>query len=458
MELYFSDYNHYPIWESGCLTSGNPLTADTTSSPAFFTSQYMKTVPKDPLPNKYCYYYKSDSAGVNFKMAAYLEKDTARSTNDGGTATYYYEVYAGPTGSGTAIPLSDDTLNTAMAGAPPGPPVSWTVDGLIYTTRKKLTIDQTKVDDDLIDFPVLVKLTSSNFDFSKANADGYDIRFTSSDGVTLLKYERERHDSANSLAEHWVKVPSVSGATDTDIYMYYHTTDTADGADPTNVWDANFKGVWHSKDITTSTINDSTAIENNGTKKAANEPIEADGKIAKGQSFDGSNDFIQIPNSSQLNPDYITVEAWAKPSKDSAGSIISKIDDPNPGGNEEIYIRDRGSIQFLIRERGGNVHTFDAGNLTDNQWNHVVGTYNGTVQKLYINGVEVGSTSWTGKVSNFLNPIRIGRWWEGDPLYFSGIIDEVRVLDVARSVAWIKADYNSGNNSLLTYGSEEIKQ
>jgi len=80
--------------------------------------------------------------------------------------------------------------------------------------------------------------------------------------------------------------------------MYYHTTDTADGADPTNVWDANFKGVWHSKDITTSTINDSTAIENNGTKKAANEPIEADGKIAKGQSFDGSNDFIQIPNSS----------------------------------------------------------------------------------------------------------------------------------------------------------------
>jgi len=118
-------------------------------------------------------------------MAAYLEKDTARSTSDGGTATYYYEVYAGPTGSGTAIPLSDDTLNTAMAGAPPGPPVSWTVDGLIYTTRKKLTIDQTKVDDDLIDFPVLVKLTSSNFDFSKANADGYDIRFTSSDGVTL---------------------------------------------------------------------------------------------------------------------------------------------------------------------------------------------------------------------------------------------------------------------------------
>jgi len=69
-----------------------------------------------------------------------------------------------------------------------------------YTTRRKITIDSSKIDADLTDFPVLVKLTSSNFDFSEANSDGYDIRFTSSDGTTLLDFERVKHDSSSEEA------------------------------------------------------------------------------------------------------------------------------------------------------------------------------------------------------------------------------------------------------------------
>ena len=119
MELYFNDHNHYPIWESGCLeTPNNPLIEGTPSSPAFFTSQYMAkpTGLKDPLPSKYCYYYKSDSTGGNFKIAAYLEKDTEKALNDNGTASNYYEVYQGPTGSGTAISLTNETIAQAMPG------------------------------------------------------------------------------------------------------------------------------------------------------------------------------------------------------------------------------------------------------------------------------------------------------------------------------------------------------
>ena len=39
--------------------------------------------------------------------------------------------------------------------------------------------------------------------------------------------------------------------------------------------------------------------------------------------------------------------------------------------------------------------------------------------------------------------------------FFDGLIDEVRISNVARSAAWIKASYNSLNNSLLTYGARE---
>lgn len=95
-----------------------------------------------------------------------------------------------------------------------------------YSCRKKLTIDHDKVDASLTDFPTLVKLTSSNFDFSKPSPNGYDIQFTSEDGLTPLSYERELYDAANQLAYFWVKVPSVSSSADTDFYMYYGVSET----------------------------------------------------------------------------------------------------------------------------------------------------------------------------------------------------------------------------------------
>lgn len=62
-----------------------------------------------------------------------------------------------------------------------------------WNYRNKLTIDHTLVDADCSDFPFKVILDGDNFDFSKALSTGNDIRFTSSDGETLLKYERELH-------------------------------------------------------------------------------------------------------------------------------------------------------------------------------------------------------------------------------------------------------------------------
>jgi len=116
--------------------------------------------------------------------------------------------------------------------------VTW-LDGWDY--RKKIVIDHTKIDEYLTNFPVLVKLTSSNFDFTKVKNDGTDIRFTKSDGQTLLSYERERYDTNNGNAEYWVKIPSISSTTDTVFYVYYGNSSATDGANKTNVWDSHYK-------------------------------------------------------------------------------------------------------------------------------------------------------------------------------------------------------------------------
>ncbi len=322
--------------------------------------------------------------------------------------------------------------------------------------RKKITIDHNKVDENLTDFSVLVKLTSDNFDFSKARSDGYDIRFTASDGTTLLKYERERHDATNEVAEYWVKIPSISSLADTEFYIYYGKSDATDGADPTNVWDSNFKARYSMKDLTTSTIEDSTSNNNDGTKKAVNEPIQADGQISKAQSFDGVNDYVSIPASQIFAAANLTISAWINASDFTQWRGLFYIYEA--ALTDYLIIRNNGSsLQLLIEDDNVTKVNLATPYSATGTWVNIVFVQDGTSWKYYKNGME---ETLTGTNSEYctshltVNNIRIG-YSSWSLYYFNGLIDEVRISNVARSAAWIKASYNSENNSLLTYGSEE---
>ncbi|NLF21575.1 MAG: hypothetical protein GX590_00265, partial [Lentisphaerae bacterium] len=78
--------------------------------------------------------------------------------------------------------------------------------------RRAITVDSSQIGADLVDFPVMVRLTTALIDMGVARPDGFDIRFTSSDGVTLLDFEREMHDAARDRGLYWVRLPLVSSS------------------------------------------------------------------------------------------------------------------------------------------------------------------------------------------------------------------------------------------------------
>ena len=80
--------------------------------------------------------------------------------------------------------------------------------------------------------------------------------------------------------------------------------------------------------------------------------------------------------------------------------------------------------------------------LWPNTWVHLAGTYDGTTQRLYVNGTEVANRAQSGPIEVSGGVLRIG----GDSIWgelFKGRIDEIRVYNRALSATEITTDMNT---------------
>lgn len=325
-------------------------------------------------------------------------------------------------------------------------PVGWQ-----YNT--KITIDSSLIDSNLTDFPLLVKLSASNFDFSLAKSDGSDIRFTESDGITLLKYERERHDSGSELAEYHVKVPSITSGADTIIYMYYGNASASDGEDAVNVWDANFLFVSHMYDVTTSTIKNSIDGSSK-SKSSADNPLEVSGEVYKAQDI--SSDYVVLGD---IDIDGNgTIEALVNPDN-FAGNFGNTITSKGNSAGASAYA-DLGL--FLSQTNGyvyiqvGDTSSFQAYTSTlaasTGSWQYVAGRADGTDLSAFL-GTTKQTTTQTVTPAGNSNNYRIGMFGDSvsTPLQFDGKIGEVRISATDRSDAWLKATKETLFDNLLTF-------
>ena len=101
-----------------------------------------------------------------------------------------------------------------------------------YSTKVSIntTSGGANVTGDVPNFPALVRLTSTNFTFAQANANGSDIRFSKADG-THLPYEIERWDGTGQLAEIWVLVDNILGNNNQQfIIMYWGKASASDSS------------------------------------------------------------------------------------------------------------------------------------------------------------------------------------------------------------------------------------
>lgn len=169
-----------------------------------------------------------------------------------------------------------------------------------------------------------------------------------------------------------------------------------------------------------------------------------------GLDFDGTNDVVNT-NITTTATGSLTAEAWIYPRASAYKRILSNY--TNSAATSGEFLLDtynatnngRG-LRFLVEGSGNVIHQLSVANvLTLNAWNHIAGTFENGIVKLYVNGLAVGtSTAPFTSLPACTNSISIGE----DPVinaaeYFNGIMDDIRIWNTARTAAEISGNMNN---------------
>lgn len=160
-------------------------------------------------------------------------------------------------------------------------------------------------------------------------------------------------------------------------------------------------------------------------------------------SFDGTDDYMDLPDSTDLEVSEFTWSAWFYCTAINRYNII--VDTATNTSfflGYELFVKnDDNKIRF------SSYHSDDAidstTTVTANTWFHVAATHESGSDKLYVNGsLEASGSASSFAVSDVAN-LRIGSS-SLYSLYHQGLIDEVSFFNSALSASDISAIYNSG--------------
>jgi hypothetical protein len=311
---------------------------------------------------------------------------------------------------------------------------------------------------DVNNFPVVIRLNESNFNFAQCLENGADIRFSLSD-YSPLPFEVELWDVEDQKAVIWVKIPVVYGNNNSQhIIMHWGKTGVTAASNNVAVFGtgSDFCGVWHLQN--TESMYDATGhgntANNNGTTPAG-------GIIGDAIGLDVPNtQYVSIPPSALSDIEgAITLSLWVFGGNSIPLWANSVVDAADALGNRVLNIHlpwDSQVLHWDFGDANGRERISKATTTTEQkgQWNHWVFTHNaaGTgTMKVYLNGqlwnTGTGFYKSLGDAATFTLGSGIG-----GQFVYDGIIDEFQISKVEYSPAWIKLAYESQreNQTLVT--------
>lgn len=157
-------------------------------------------------------------------------------------------------------------------------------------------------------------------------------------------------------------------------------------------------------------------------------------------AFDGSNDYVLIPNNTALDTQTPTVEVWIRTNATSQNGFWFE----KGAVNTQYSLFQEGSVIQWRMNIGGitNLSTTTANFINTSNWYQVVGTYTSGTRRLYINGTLVNSDTQSGTIATNSSGIRIGSYLDGG-YFYNGNIAIVRIYVRELSLLDIQQNFNA---------------
>ena len=174
----------------------------------------------------------------------------------------------------------------------------------------------------------------------------------------------------------------------------------------------------------------------------------AKGKIGGALEFDGSDDFVSIPNEGAFDiTDGVTVSAWirvesfTKPWQAfvTKGDRAWRLHRANETKGVGFACSD------LSRQEVGDL--LGKADVADSQWHHVAGVLDGDKALIFVDGVKDTSAASSPKISVNDYPVLIGANAQRAGRLFHGLIDDVRIYDRALSADELRVLANEGGGA-----------
>ncbi len=164
----------------------------------------------------------------------------------------------------------------------------------------------------------------------------------------------------------------------------------------------------------------------------------APGLVGPAFSFDCVDDFVDMGGTNIGGSQQLTIDAWVKHDSLPSGMIERYV---TLFGENEVVLRHNGSgqLHFFMRHAGVLRHIRVNNALQVGVFHHVAGTYDGSVMRLYLDGVEVGNLAVSGTVST-ITSVQLSFAVEA----LDGFLDEVEIYDRALTAPEIAAIFAAG--------------
>lgn len=329
-----------------------------------------------------------------------------------------------------------------------------------WSYYQTVTIESDFIETDLTNFPVLLVIPDATGD--KCNG-GDSIRFVNDGNTTEYYYEIEKWvDDSDRIV--WANITFISSTVDTNVIMYYGNSGVSDNQSVADVWNDHYVMVQH-MNASSGNIFDSTAYDNDGSASGSFN-YEQTGQVGYGIDFVGVDDFFTVSRDSSIEPQTLTLEGWMKSDVYENNAIFDKAytSHGDPYYSYQLSILDPADNNFFIIVVGdtfaeqNNINKQDVG-YTTGTWMYFAMTFDGTDMYFYNNDNTPILSSDAVTIAYHATDLYIGARRNSANYEFNGILDELRISNVARNISWIRAAYNNTNQTegFITFGSEQTQ-